>query len=59
MDTLMNESKKISKVRKKCVHFIEVCMSPQDPNTVFSQSELCGVTVLFIDMLEKKAYISL
>jgi len=32
----MNESKKISKVGKKWLYFIDVCMSLQDPNTMFT-----------------------
>jgi hypothetical protein len=47
----MNESKKISNVGKKWLYLIDVCMSLQDPSTMFTQSELCGVTMLLIYIL--------
>jgi hypothetical protein len=38
----MNESKKISTMVEKKLYFIEVCMSLQDPNTMFIQRTLRG-----------------
>lgn len=55
----MNESKKISNVGKKWLYFIDVCMSLQDPNNMFTQSELCGVTTLIIYILGTKELVSL
>jgi hypothetical protein len=45
----MNESKKISKVGKKWLYFTDVCMSLQDPNTIFTpEGTLWGHNVVYL-----------
>jgi hypothetical protein len=55
----VNESKETSNLGEKWLYFIDVCMSLQGPNAMFTQSGLSGVPILFSYILGKEELVSL